>query len=118
MTEKSEYHIYEVFVQRTHLDHHAHVGSLLAPTADVAVQLARENFLRREQAVNLWIVPREQITAASDHDAWFGREFARSYREVGGYTENGRLWRLFKEKIISRSERGRGDADQKRRPSP
>jgi ring-1,2-phenylacetyl-CoA epoxidase subunit PaaB len=28
----------------------------------------------------------------------------RKYREVSGYTENGRLWRMFKEKAISLEE--------------
>jgi ring-1,2-phenylacetyl-CoA epoxidase subunit PaaB len=128
MTEKMEYGIYEVFVQRTHLDQHAHVGSLLAPSADVAVQVARENFLRREKAVNLWIVPREHITATPYADEWLGREFDRSYREVAGYTENGRLWRMFKEKALtleeivayvdSRDKGGRGNGDQRCSPGP
>ncbi|MGX9706382.1 phenylacetic acid degradation protein [Laceyella tengchongensis] len=126
MTEKMEYGVFEVFVQRTHLDHHVHVGNLLAPSADVAAQMARENFLRREKVVSLWVVPRDQITAVSEHGEWLGRELDRSYREVSGYTENGRLWRMFKEKALTleeivayverRSEGGRRNGHQ-RRPS-
>jgi ring-1,2-phenylacetyl-CoA epoxidase subunit PaaB len=103
MAEK-DYDVYEVFIQRTHTDHHVHVGSLIAPTPDVAVQTARENFLRREKAVNIWVVPRNQITATPYESDFLSREMDRKYREVSGYTENGRLWRMFKEKAISLEE--------------
>lgn len=99
-----EYNIYEVFIQRTQADHHVHVGSLVAPSPDVAIQTARENFLRREKAVNIWVVPRDQVTATPYEPDFFTREMDRKYREVAGYTENGRLWRMFKEKAISLEE--------------
>lgn len=99
-----EYEIYEVFVQKTQADHHVHVGSLVAPSPDVAIQTARENFLRREKAVNIWVVPRQQVTATSYEPEFFAREMDRKYREVAGYTENGRLWRMFKEKAITLDE--------------
>ncbi|MBA4493403.1 phenylacetic acid degradation protein [Paenactinomyces guangxiensis] len=101
---QADFNIYEVFIQRTHTDHHVHAGSLVAPSPDVAIQTARENFLRREKAVNLWVVPREQITATPYEAEFFAREIDRKYREVAGYTENGRLWRMFKEKAISLDE--------------
>ncbi|WP_245739719.1 phenylacetic acid degradation protein [Thermoflavimicrobium dichotomicum] len=101
---KVEYGVYEVFVQKSHADHHVHVGSLMAPSPDLAMQLARENFLRRDSAVNLWIVPREYIYTTPYSSDFFAREMDRKYREVGGYTENGRLWRLFKEKTLTMEE--------------
>lgn len=105
MVEKKEdFDVYEVFVQRTHLDLHTHVGSLIAATPDLAVQMARENFLRREKAVNLWVVPRSQVIATSYDSTFFSRELDRRYREVSGYTENGRLWRMFKEKELTLEE--------------
>jgi ring-1,2-phenylacetyl-CoA epoxidase subunit PaaB len=54
------YHPYEVFVQYDHLAHHQHVGSVLAASPDIALQLARENFLRRDKAVNIWVVRKGQ----------------------------------------------------------
>ncbi|SEN52261.1 phenylacetic acid degradation protein [Lihuaxuella thermophila] len=105
MEEKqTEYSIFEVFIQRTQAEHHVHVGSLVAPSPDVAIQTARENFLRREKAVNIWVVPRDQITATPYEPDFFTREMDRKYREVAGYTENGRLWRMFKEKAITLEE--------------
>lgn len=95
--------IFEVFVQKSSAEHHSHVGSLLAPSADLALLLARENFLRRENAISVWVVPRNQVTGTS-HPHELSKEMDKSYREVRGYTENGRLWRMFKEKAISLEE--------------
>lgn len=105
MTEnKNDFDVFEIFVQETHLDSHVHVGSLVAASADLAMQVARENFLRRDDAVNLWVVPRNQITATSYESPFFSREMDRKYREVSGYTENGRLWRMFKERDMDIEE--------------
>ncbi|TCS96850.1 phenylacetic acid degradation protein [Hazenella coriacea] len=95
--------IFEVFIQRSSTEHHTHVGSLLSPSADLAILLARENFLRRENAISVWVVPRSQVTETSNPDE-LSKEMDKSYREVRGYTENGRLWRMFKEKAISLEE--------------
>jgi ring-1,2-phenylacetyl-CoA epoxidase subunit PaaB len=97
---RPEYGVYEVFVQKTQMDHHVHVGSLLAPSPELALQTARENFLRRDRAVNLWVVPREHVYATPYEGDFFAREMDRKYREVAGYTENGRLWRMFKERAL------------------
>lgn len=94
------YQVFEVFIQRTHLDSHLHVGSLIAPSVDIAVQTARENFLRRDRALNIWVIHRDQITQISEKE-FLSREMDRSYREVSGYTENGRLWRMFKERALT-----------------
>ncbi|SMO92299.1 phenylacetic acid degradation protein [Melghirimyces algeriensis] len=96
-----EYDVFEVFIQKTQADHHVHVGSVVAPSPDVALTTARENFLRREKAVNLWVVPKEAIVATSyDIPGWFAREMDRKYREVGGYSENARLWKMYREKAM------------------
>jgi ring-1,2-phenylacetyl-CoA epoxidase subunit PaaB len=100
----NNFDIFEVFVQETHLDPHIHVGSLVAASPDLAMQVARENFLRRDNAVNLWVVPRNQITATSYESPFFSRELDKKYREVSGYTENGRLWRMFKERDMDIEE--------------
>ncbi|MBD1373041.1 phenylacetic acid degradation protein [Hazenella sp. IB182357] len=96
--------VYEVFVQKSHAEQHQHVGSLIAPSPDMAVQMARENFLRRDHAVNLWVVPQSQVTSSTYGGRFFAREMDRGYREVKGYTENGRLWRMFREKVMTLEE--------------
>jgi ring-1,2-phenylacetyl-CoA epoxidase subunit PaaB len=102
--ERLEYGVYEVFVQKTQQDHHQHVGSVVAPSPDVALITARENFLRRDPAVNIWVVPREHIYATPYEGDYFARELDRRYREVSGYSENGRLWRMFKERAMDLDE--------------
>jgi ring-1,2-phenylacetyl-CoA epoxidase subunit PaaB len=92
---------YEVFVQYQQLEHHRHVGSVLAASADVALQLARENFLRRDDAVSIWVAPTSQITMTQHGDAdFFAREFDRDYRRVDGYSDNARRWKAFKQKSL------------------
>ncbi|MFO7249080.1 MAG: phenylacetic acid degradation protein [Bacillota bacterium] len=112
------YDVYEVFIQRSPTEHHVHVGSVLAPSPELALQVARENFLRRDHAVSIWVVPREHVHATSYEDAdFFARELDRRYREVAGYTENGRLWRMFKERMMTLEEVVqdlRGEADEGR----
>lgn len=109
------YEVYEVFIQRNHSEHHVHVGSLDAPSADIALQTARENFTRRDPAVNIWVVPRKQISATQYEENLLPRQMDRSYREVSGYTENGRLWRMFKEKALTLEEMIRFVEDRKKK---
>ena len=111
------YRVYEVFIQRSHGENHVHVGSLDAPSADIALQTARENFTRRDPAVNIWVVPRDQVTATQYGKNHLAREMDRSYREVNGYTENGRLWRMFKEKAMTLEEMIRFVEDRKNKTS-
>ncbi|MDP9727661.1 phenylacetic acid degradation protein [Alicyclobacillus tolerans] len=97
--------IYEVFVQSNHQEAHQHVGSLLAPDDTMAMLLARENFLRRDKAVSLWVVPRSAfIVKDSEDGAFLKREFDRSYREVRGYADNAARWKAFKAKALTLEE--------------
>lgn len=96
---QAHYEAYEVFIQKSQAEHHVHVGSVLAPSPEFALQLARENFLRRDKAVNLWVVRQRDVHATSYADTeFFAREFVRDYREVTGYSDNARRWKAFKEK--------------------
>src|SRR5699024_7299996 len=89
LADRQEYEVFEVFVRKKKTDAHVHVGSLNAPSPDIALTTARENFLRRENAVNLWVVPRGEIhETPCDEGDWFARELDRKYREVSGYSEN------------------------------
>lgn len=95
------YDVYEVFVQYTQLDHHQHVGSVLAASPEMALLVARENFLRRDKAVNLWVVPKQAIHAKTSEDTdFFAMEFDRDYRRVDGYSDNARRWKAFKQKAL------------------
>jgi ring-1,2-phenylacetyl-CoA epoxidase subunit PaaB len=54
---------YEVFQQERESRPHQNVGSVHAPDIEMAMQNARDVFVRRPQALNLWVVPAEAIFA-------------------------------------------------------
>lgn len=100
MAEQS-YVSYEVFVQYNQLEHHQHVGSLLATTPELALQLARENFLRRDRAVNIWVVKSEDIFASPYEEVdYLANELDKSYRRVDGYADNARKWKAFRQRSL------------------
>jgi ring-1,2-phenylacetyl-CoA epoxidase subunit PaaB len=63
-----EWPLWEVFVRaKAGLDH-KHCGSLHAPDAKMALQLAREVYTRRQEGVSLWLVRSDQIVASDPAD--------------------------------------------------
>jgi ring-1,2-phenylacetyl-CoA epoxidase subunit PaaB len=82
----TEWMVYEVFQQDHRGEHHHHVGSLHAPDGEIALVLAKENFARRGDCVNLWVVPAHCIHATDYADAdVFEHTTDRMYREPGGF---------------------------------
>jgi ring-1,2-phenylacetyl-CoA epoxidase subunit PaaB len=60
---------YEVFEQKKRGTHHIHVGSVHAPDADLAMMFAKEQYTRRGQCVNLWVVKTSDIFVTQYEDA-------------------------------------------------
>jgi ring-1,2-phenylacetyl-CoA epoxidase subunit PaaB len=82
----TEWPVWEVFQQAHRGEHHTHVGSLHAPDPELALVLAKENFARRGDCVNLWVVPASEIFATAYEDAdIFVHTTDKSYREPSGY---------------------------------
>ena len=64
----AEWPLWEVFVRsRAGLDH-KHCGSLHAPDATLAIQLARDVYTRRQEGISVWVVRSDQITASDPGD--------------------------------------------------
>ena len=59
---------YEVFQQSRPGGPYQSVGSVHAPDAEIALQNARDVFVRRPQTVSLWVVPAEQILARTQEE--------------------------------------------------
>jgi ring-1,2-phenylacetyl-CoA epoxidase subunit PaaB len=76
--------IYEVFRQEREGEPMTHAGSLNADRDDLALHYAREIFSRRNEALRLWVVPREAVTEIDDPDL-LKPPFDRSYRRPDGY---------------------------------
>lgn len=87
--------VYEVFGQPGSGEPHVHAGSLLAPSAQLALLFARENFTRRGEYVSLWVVPRADITRGPEDPAWLSPSTDKSYRLGVGYRDTVQKWRRF-----------------------
>lgn len=56
---------YEVFVQERPERPHQHAGSVHAPDDEIALQNARDVFVRRPECTSLWVAPAAAITGAT-----------------------------------------------------
>jgi ring-1,2-phenylacetyl-CoA epoxidase subunit PaaB len=60
----NEWPLWEVFLRaKAGLDH-KHCGSVHAPDAALALQMARDVYTRRQEGVSIWVVRADQITAS------------------------------------------------------
>lgn len=87
MNKRTEWPLWEVFVRsRNGLDH-KHAGSVHAPDAKLALQMARDVYTRRQEGVSIWVVPSAQIVASdpADKDAYFDPMEDKVYRHPTFY---------------------------------
>ena len=66
---------------------HKHCGSLHASDAQLALQMARDIYTRRQEGVSIWVVPSNNITASApeDKDAMFEPAADKIYRHPTFY---------------------------------
>ncbi|WP_202078440.1 1,2-phenylacetyl-CoA epoxidase subunit PaaB [Caldalkalibacillus salinus] len=103
MSEKNtNYPVFEVFVQRDANNQFIHHGSLLAPNADVALSLAKENFTRRQSCYNLWVVERNHISQLSPEERKsLDKIEDKQYRETKGYGYLKKKWRQYEQEQLT-----------------
>lgn len=83
-----QFQTFEVFVQSKTGGHHAHVGSVHAPTPEIAMSYAKEQYGRRGQTFNIWIVETSHIHVLDQADAdFFETVPEKGYREVAAYAK-------------------------------
>ena len=93
-----QWQTYEVFQQKKRGTHHTHVGSLHAPNHEMAILFAKEQYARRGQCVNLWVVKTADVFATSYEDEdIFATNPEKTYREAEVYKVMDRI-QAFKEK--------------------
>ena len=82
-----EWPLWEVFVRARSGLEHKHCGSLHAPDAAMAIQLAREVYARRQEGTSIWVLPSSQITASDpgDKDMYFDPMEDKVYRHPTFY---------------------------------
>ena len=93
-----QWQTYEVFQQKKRGTHHTHVGSLHAPNHEMAILFAKEQYARRGQCVNIWVVKTADVFATSYEDEdIFSTTPEKTYREAEVYKVMDRI-QAFKEK--------------------
>ena len=77
---------YEVFEQKKRGTHHMHVGSVHAPNAELAMLFAKEQYTRRGQCVNIWVVQTSDILVTQYEDAdMFENTPSKLHRDPNSY---------------------------------
>ncbi|MCQ6267001.1 1,2-phenylacetyl-CoA epoxidase subunit B [Fictibacillus sp. WQ 8-8] len=87
------YNVYEVFSKKTDKAPFQHQFSLLAPNADMALVMAKENFFRRETVADIWVVKRENIRGLTQSEREMLKRLDKDYRETKGYGYLKKKWR-------------------------
>lgn len=80
--------LWEVFYQPKDGKPFEHAGSVHAPDAEMALQNARDTYARRNEGVNIWVVPTDQIVASSSDDSgpFFDPANDKAYRHPQFYS--------------------------------
>ncbi len=91
--------VYEVFAQTSERGTVEWQASLLAGSPAMALMLARENFLRRREIFDLWVVPRDAIARAKGADDFF--RLPKTYREVSDYQYLVGKWRQYHQQAMT-----------------
>lgn len=102
--ELDQFHTYEVFHQQKSGGRHVHVGSLHAPTKELALLMAKEQYARRGQTLNLWVVnTRDVVTMPSEDSEIFETTPEKKYRDVSAYMVRNKVEEFKKEQQGTKS---------------
>lgn len=95
LNERDFYREYEVFSRKNNKLPLQHQFSLLAPNKEMAMMMAQENFMRREDVIDIWVVEREHIRMMTDEERRLltKRLDNKDYRTTKGYGYLRKLWR-------------------------
>ncbi|UYQ92810.1 hypothetical protein MKQ68_22270 [Chitinophaga horti] len=86
VNEGENWNVYEVFHQEKRGAHHEHVGCVHAPSAQLALVFAKEQFGRRKRCVNIWVVRSADILAFEVEDEdMFANNQDKTYRDASGF---------------------------------
>jgi ring-1,2-phenylacetyl-CoA epoxidase subunit PaaB len=105
---------YEVFHQKKRGDQHVHVGIVHAASPELALILAKEQYARRRQTANLWVVKSADVIASSYDDIdIFETVPEKTYREASDYYCMDRIRKYQKEHGIEDRKEQRREKREK-----
>ncbi|NSL50545.1 1,2-phenylacetyl-CoA epoxidase subunit PaaB [Calidifontibacillus erzurumensis] len=79
--------------------------TLLAPNHEIALVMAQENFMRREDVYDIWVVKRSDIRSmnAEERES-LKRIDNKDYRTTKGYGYLARIWREVEQGMLDEAE--------------
>lgn len=100
------YQEYEVFSKKTEKASMQHQFSLLAPNHEMALSMAQENFMRREDVADIWVVKRENIHGLTSEERQLltKRLENKDYRTTKGYGYLRSKWREKQQGMLDETE--------------
>ncbi|MFD1019199.1 1,2-phenylacetyl-CoA epoxidase subunit PaaB [Thalassobacillus hwangdonensis] len=99
------YQEYEVFSSKKNGAPMQYQFSLLAPNEEIALVMAQENFMRREPAVDIWVVKRSHIRKMTQEEKEsLNRLDNKDYRQTSGYGYLKKKWRHYEQNILDEKE--------------
>ena len=106
LEETSFYQEYEVFSKKSVKAPIQHQFSLLAPNEDMALTMALENFMRREDVLDVWVVKRSNIRAMTSEERmnWTNRLDNKDYRKTKGYGYLRQKWKEKEQGMLDEKE--------------
>ncbi|TQS72005.1 1,2-phenylacetyl-CoA epoxidase subunit B [Ornithinibacillus gellani] len=104
--ETNFYQEYEVFSKRSAKAPVQHQFSLLAPNEEMALIMAQENFMRREDVLDVWVVKKSHIRAMTSEERqnWTKRLDNKDYRTTKGYGYLRKKWREKEQGMLDEKE--------------
>jgi ring-1,2-phenylacetyl-CoA epoxidase subunit PaaB len=87
MSTKKNWPLWEVFIRSKAGLSHKHAGSLHASDSEMALEMARDVYTRRNEGVSIWVIESEHITASDpvDKDSFFEPAADKVYRHPTFY---------------------------------
>ncbi|WP_404456247.1 1,2-phenylacetyl-CoA epoxidase subunit B [Virgibacillus necropolis] len=100
------YQEYEVFSKKGVKAPIQHQFSLLAPNEEMALNMAQENFMRREDVIDVWVVKRSNIRSMSsaERQQWTKRLDNKEYRTTKGYGYLRKKWKEKEQGMLDEKE--------------
>lgn len=83
----NSFDVWEVFIQTKPGLSHKHSGTVQAPTAEIALQNARDVYTRRMEGTSVWVVPSQYISSSEgmNKEAFFDPAEDKLYRHPTFY---------------------------------